>query len=135
MISATADVASEASVRDMVERTVSPNAHLDGAALCAGIGPDRWVLRVYPRRTAKNTLEFLDAVIEETGFPIQRIQADRGSEFFAYKVQERLMKYGVKFRPIRPGSPHLNGKVERSQKSEPQCAKHTIQNSLFYLTA
>lgn len=76
------------------------------------------VLRVYPRRTAKNTLEFLDAVIEEMGFPVQRVQTDRGSEFFAYKVQERLMDYGIKFRPIRPASPHLNGKVERSQKTD-----------------
>ena len=76
------------------------------------------VLRVYPRRTAGNTLKFLDPVIEEMGFAIQRIQTDRGSEFFAYKVQETLMDYGIKFRPIRPGSPHLNGKVERSQKTD-----------------
>lgn len=76
------------------------------------------VLRVYPRRTAANTLDFLDAVIEEMGFPIQRIQSDRGTEFFALKVQEKLMEYGIKFRPIRPGSPHLNGKVERSQKTD-----------------
>lgn len=66
----------------------------------------------------KNTPEFLDGVIEEMGFPVQRVQTDRGSEFFAYKVQERLMNYGIKFRPIRPASPHLNGKVERSQKSD-----------------
>ena len=51
-------------------------------------------------------------------FPIQRIQTDRGKEFFAYKVQERLMKFGIKFRPIKPGSPHLNGKVERTQKTD-----------------
>lgn len=76
------------------------------------------VLRVYPRRTAANTLDFLDTVIDEMGFPIQRIQTDRGTEFFALKVQEKLMEYGIKFRPIRPGSPHLNGKVERSQKTD-----------------
>ena len=76
------------------------------------------VLRIYPRRTAGNTLKFLDSVIEEMGFAIQRIQTDRGSEFFAYKVQETMMDYGIKFRPIRPGSPHLNGKVERSQKTD-----------------
>lgn len=76
------------------------------------------VLRLYPRQTATNTLTFIDAVIEEMGFPIQRIQTDRGTEFFAYKVQEKLMAYGIKFRPIRPGSPHLNGKVERSQKTD-----------------
>lgn len=51
-------------------------------------------------------------------FPIQRIQTDRGSEFFAYAVQEQLIEFGIKFRPIRPGAPHLNGKVERSQKTD-----------------
>jgi len=28
------------------------------------------------------------------------------------------MEYGIKFRPNKPGSPHLNGKVERSQKTD-----------------
>ena len=56
--------------------------------------------------------------MEEMIFPIQRIQTDRGSEFFAYAVQVRFMEYGIKFRPIRPGAPHLNGKVERSQKTD-----------------
>ncbi|HEX9155286.1 MAG TPA: integrase core domain-containing protein [Nitrospira sp.] len=48
--------------------------------------------------------------------------ADRGNgsgrEFFAYCFQEKLMEYGIKFRPIRPASPHLNGKVERSQRTD-----------------
>ena len=76
------------------------------------------VLRLYSRRTADNTLDFVDCVIEEMPFPIQRIQTDRGREFFATKVQERLMEKGIKFRPNKPGSPHLNGKVERSQKTD-----------------
>lgn len=76
------------------------------------------VMRIYPRRTSTNTLDFIDAVIEEMGFPVQRFQTDRGTEFFANKVQERLMEYGIKFRPVRPRSPHLNGKVERSQKTD-----------------
>ena len=76
------------------------------------------VLRLYKRRTAANTLDFLDCVIEEMPFPIQRIQTDRGTEFFAMKVQQKLMEYGIKFRPNKPGSPHLNGKVERSQKTD-----------------
>jgi Integrase core domain len=46
------------------------------------------------------------------------IQTDRGREFFAYRFQEKLMEYGIKFRPIRPASPHLNGKVERSQRTD-----------------
>jgi transposase InsO family protein len=76
------------------------------------------VLCLYPRRSAANTLLFIERANEEMPFPIQRIQTDRGREFFAYKVQEQLMAYGIKFRPIKPRSPHLNGKVERSQKTD-----------------
>lgn len=79
----------------------------------------RWrVLEIYKRRTAANTMSFLGLVIEQFPFPIQRIQTDRGREFFAVKVQEKLMSLGIKFRPNKPASPHLNGKVERSQKTD-----------------
>ena len=78
------------------------------------------VLGIYDRRCGANTLLFLDKVIEEMPFPIQRIQTDRGREFFAVAVQKKLMQYGIKFRPIKPASPHLNGKVERSQKTDLQ---------------
>lgn len=76
------------------------------------------MLRVYARRTANNTLDFLDCVLEEMPFPIQRIQTDRVREFFAVIVQERLKQYEIKFRPSKPASPHLNGKIERSQKTD-----------------
>jgi hypothetical protein len=56
--------------------------------------------------------------MEQFPFPIERIQTDRGLEFFAEKVQEKLMSLSIKFRPNKPGSPHLNGKVERSQKTD-----------------
>jgi len=79
----------------------------------------RWrVLEIYKRRTAENTLHFIDLLIERSPFSIQRIQTDRGREFFAVKVQEKLMSLCIKFRPNKPGSPHLNGKVERSQKTD-----------------
>jgi transposase InsO family protein len=51
-------------------------------------------------------------VLEQFPFAIQRIQTDRGLEFFAEKVQLKMMELGIKFRPNKPGSPHLNGKVE-----------------------
>lgn len=76
------------------------------------------ILALYPRRTAANSLDFLEKVQGEIPFPIQRIQTDRGLEFFAYAFQEKLMEYHIKFRPIRPGSPHLNVKVERSQRTD-----------------
>jgi transposase-like protein len=57
------------------------------------------VLRLFKRRTAANTAKFVEAVIEEMPFPIQRFQTDRGTEFFAEKVQKLFMKYKIKFRP------------------------------------
>jgi putative transposase len=53
------------------------------------------VLAVYKRRTAANSLLFLERVIEEIALPIQRIQTDRGREFFAYAFQEKLIEYGT----------------------------------------
>lgn len=97
------------------------------------------VLYLYSRKTAKSTLDFIDRIIEEMPFPIQTMQTDRGGEFFALKVQKRLMEYSIKFRPIKPGSPHLNGKVERSQQTDLQEFYSTIdlnnpnlQNELSY---
>ena len=75
------------------------------------------VIGLFRRRSAQSILDFLEQVVEEMPFSIQRIQTDRGQEFFAYKVQDRLRDWCIKFRPIRPRSPHLNGKVERVQKT------------------
>lgn len=72
---------------------------------------------VYSKRTAANTLDFIEQVIEQMPFPIQRFQTDNGREFTAYDVQDRLMEWGIKFRPTRPASPHLNGKVEQVQQT------------------
>jgi transposase InsO family protein len=69
------------------------------------------------RRSAQATLTFLDQVLEEMPFPIQRLQTDRGTEFFAESVQRRLMSEAIRFRPIPPRSPHLNGKIERAQRT------------------
>jgi transposase InsO family protein len=76
------------------------------------------VLELYPKRTAQNTLDFPEKVIEEMPFPVQWVQTDHGREFFAYKVQEWLMDNCIKFRPNRPGVPHLNGKGERAQRTD-----------------
>jgi transposase InsO family protein len=78
----------------------------------------RWqVVGLYPRRTAANTRDFLKHVLEGMPFPVQRAQTDRGQEFFAYEVQDELRERHIKFRPNRPRAPHLNGKVERVQRT------------------
>src|SRR3712207_4017105 len=48
---------------------------------------------------------------------LRRVQTDRGGEFFAYEVQNDLREQQIKFRPNRPRAPHLNGKVERVQRT------------------
>jgi transposase InsO family protein len=78
----------------------------------------RWqVLALYPDRSAASTLDFLERVRAGMPFPVQRLQTDRGGEFFAYEVQNHLRDWRIKFRPNRPRAPHLNGKVERVQRT------------------
>ena len=75
------------------------------------------MLGVYPNRNAASTLDFLKRVRADMPFPVQRIQTDRGGEFYAYEVQYRLRDWRIKFRPSRPRAPHLSGKVERAQRT------------------
>lgn len=61
---------------------------------------------------------FFGEVLSAFPFPIQRLQTDWGTEFFNDALQEELMVHYVKFRPIKPRTPHLNGKIERSQQTD-----------------
>jgi transposase InsO family protein len=73
------------------------------------------LISIYPRRTAEKTIIILNEVNDEIPFPIQHIQTDRRREFYAIMVQEKMMEYGIMFRPIKLRSSHSNGKVERTQ--------------------
>ncbi len=73
------------------------------------------VLRVYPKHDQKTAIQFLDYVLEKLPFQVETIQTDNGSEFqaaFHWHVLDR----GIKHAYIRPGTPRLNGKVERSHR-------------------
>jgi transposase InsO family protein len=74
------------------------------------------VLRLYSNKKAESAIRFLFEVLDSFPFPIQRIQTDWGPEFFNDQFLEELIIHFIKFRPIKPKTPHLNGKVERSQK-------------------
>ena len=77
------------------------------------------VLGLYSGRTAANAVHFLHTrLLSEFPFPIQRIQTDRGGEFIGQEFQDALREQHIKFRPNRPRAPHLNGKVERSQRTD-----------------
>ncbi len=73
------------------------------------------VLRIYERSNQKMAIQFLDYVLEKLPFRVERIQTDNGAEFqssFHYHVLDR----GIGHVYIRPATPRLNGKVERSHR-------------------
>src|SRR6185437_5506945 len=63
------------------------------------------VLALYPRRTAANTLLFLERVIEELPFPVQCIQTDRGREFLATRCNTGTGSTGFDFDRLNPLHP------------------------------
>ena len=70
---------------------------------------------IYPRCDQKTAIQFVDYVLERLPFPVQIIQTDNGAEFqsaFHYHVLDK----GIGHRYIKPRTPRLNGKVERSHR-------------------
>jgi len=73
------------------------------------------VLRIYPRCDQKTAIAFIDYVAERLPFKIDTIQTDNGAEFqtmFHWHVLDK----GFGHTYIRPATPRLNGKVERSHR-------------------
>ena len=74
-------------------------------------------LKIYPRHTQKNAIDFIKYVVDKFPFRIHTIRTDRGHEFqalFHWYVEDRGMRHVY----IKPRSPQLNGKVERSHRSD-----------------
>ena len=73
------------------------------------------VLRIYDRLNQQSAIRFLDYVLEKLPFQVEVIQTDHGAEFgsqFHYHVLDR----GIGHVYIKPATPRLNGKVERSHR-------------------
>jgi transposase InsO family protein len=80
------------------------------------------VLRVYPRCDMQTAIAFVDYVAERLPFRIDTIQTDNGAELqtaFHWHVLDK----GFGHTYIKPATPRLNGKVERS---------HRIDQEEFY---
>jgi transposase InsO family protein len=74
-------------------------------------------LKIYGRHNQVNAMNFIDYVIEKFPFRIHTIRTDRGHEFqalFHWHVEDK----GIRHVYIKPRSPQLNGKVERSHRSD-----------------
>jgi len=60
-----------------------------------------------------NAINFLDYVIDKFPFRVKYVHTDNGHEFQS-KFHWHAEDCGIVHRYIKPASPHLNGKVERS---------------------
>lgn len=74
-------------------------------------------LKIYTRHTQKNAIDFVDYVLERFPFRIHTIQTDNGHEFQTH-FHWHCEDLGIRHVYIKPASPHLNGKVERSHGTD-----------------
>ena len=73
------------------------------------------VLKIYPANNQKTAIQFLDYVLSRLPFGVEVIQTDNGAEFqsaFHWHVLDK----GIQHVYIKPRTPRLNGKVERSHR-------------------
>jgi transposase InsO family protein len=73
------------------------------------------VLRIYDQNTVTNAIAFIEEVRKVLPVAIAQIQTDNGSEF-GNELTWHLEDLGIAHRKIKPRTPRLNGKVERSHK-------------------
>ena len=76
-------------------------------------------LKVYDRHTQANAIAFIDHVIARFPFRIREVRTDNGHEFQA-KFHWHVEDQGIRHAYIKPSSPQLNGKVERSHRTDEQ---------------
>lgn len=74
-------------------------------------------LKVYKRHTQKNAINFANYVIKKFPFRIHTIRTDNGHEFQS-KFHWHVEDLGIRHVYIKPGTPRLNGKVERSHRTD-----------------
>jgi transposase InsO family protein len=73
-------------------------------------------LQVFPKQNQDCAIKFMEYVIEKFPFRISTVRTDRGHEFQA-RFQWHVEDQGIQHVYIKPRTPHLNGKVERSHRT------------------
>ena len=74
-------------------------------------------LKIYKKHNQRSSIDFIDYVVEKFPFRIHTVRSDRGHEWqarFHWHVEDK----GIRHVYIKPRSPQLNGKVERSHRSD-----------------
>jgi len=74
-------------------------------------------LQVYRKHTQANAIRFMDYVVQKFPFRIHTIRTVRGHEWQA-KFHWHVEDQGIRHVYIKPRSPQLNGKVERSHRTD-----------------
>ena len=74
-------------------------------------------LKIYNKHTQQNAIDFVDYVLSRFPFRIQTIRTDNGHEFQA-KFHWHVEDLGIRHVYIKPRTPRLNGKVERSHGTD-----------------
>lgn len=80
------------------------------------------VLKIYDKINQKTSIQFTDYALSQMPFKINGIQTDNGSEF-SNQYHWHLYDLGIRHVYIKPRTPRLNGKIERS---------HRIDEEEFY---
>jgi len=74
-------------------------------------------LQIFPKHNQDGAIKFMDYVIERFPFRISTIRTDRGHEFQA-RFHWHVEDLGMRHVYIKPRTPQLNGKVERSHRTD-----------------
>lgn len=80
------------------------------------------VLRAHPNHDQQTAIRFIDHVLSKLPFQVEQVQTDNGHEF-GQAFHWHLIDKGIGHIRIKPATPRLNGKVERS---------HRIDSEEFY---
>lgn len=80
------------------------------------------VLKIYDRCNQATAIRFIDYVLAKLPFEVHSIQTDNGAEFQS-RFHWHVVDQGIEHVYIKPKTPRLNGKVERS---------HRIDQEEFY---
>ncbi|MDH3226036.1 MAG: IS481 family transposase [Thermoleophilia bacterium] len=73
------------------------------------------VMQIFPKLNQKAVIAFVDYVLARLPFEVEQVQTDNGSELQS-GFHWQLLDRGIRHTYIRPPTPRLNGKVERSHR-------------------
>lgn len=74
-------------------------------------------LKTYKKHNQQSAIDFINYVIKKFPFRIHTLQTDNGAEFQS-KFNWHVEDLGIRHVYIKPKTPHLNGKVERSHSTD-----------------